>query len=338
MISEKSWALSKSILVKILEILKSSVGYYSENQVYGNLHILNEYCGVPIGTRIIGRLEHSPYLSHVNSHKAISSSNSSTYKNNLSDTYVWLKRDEDSAKHMGWNNFKAIGAPWLYLLALKKSHGFDYLIPHSDRNIDELWIFANHSVDKFQGGITKELRAFLVAVRQSKADSKLVALFYTDYFSLSKQNREEFSDLKIVTLLGSRLKSSSANAHLYTLFHLLSNVKCLTLDFPSTMMLYAMTLNCDIKWFKNVSYEMVKKEAIEIGSYDLVEVLTAKELTKEFKSKFAEKELGRDSLKTPQELRTIFGWTESGLIARVAAARMLRCLLLAPFRYLNRER
>ena len=103
-------------------------------------------------------------------------------------------------------------------------------------------------------------------------------------------------------------------------------------------MLYAMTLNCDIKWFKNASYEMVKKEAIEIGSYDLVEVLTAKELTKEFKSEFAEKELGRDSLKTPQELRTIFGWSESGMISRVAVARMLRCLLLAPFRYLNRER
>lgn len=334
----KSLLWRKAAFVKFIEIIKSSVGLYSENGVYGNLYILNEYTGVPIGTRIVGRLEHSPYMSHIASGRTKPSENTSTYKNNLSDTYVWLKRDEDAALRMGWNNFKAIGAPWLYFLELKKLHGFTNSIPLSERHIDELWVFANHSVVEFEGGVTSEMREFFNGVRGSKANTKLVSLFYTDFLSLSRQDREEFADLNIVTLLGSRTRSSSANAHLYTLFHILGNVKSLVLDFPSTMMLYAITLNCEIKWFKNATYFSVKREAEKLDSLKLLELMGDEQTTSEFRMEFADQELGRSSLKSPSELRDLFAWSTSGLKISHALYRTCRCLLSAPYRYLRREK
>lgn len=333
----KSLISRHSVVLKFFEVIKSSFGLYSENFVYGNVYILNEYAGVPIGTRLIGRLEHSPYLSHIASGRSKSSINTSTYRNNLSDTYVWLKRDEDSARRMGWNNFKAIGAPWLYFLELKNTHGFKNFASLNERSIDELWIFANHSDDKFDGGITPELREFFNGVRKSKANSKLVSLFYTDFYSLTQEDREEFADLNIVTLLGSRAKSSSANAHFYSLYHMLGNIKCLVLDFPSTMMLYAMTLNCEIKWFKNASYFSVLKEAKEKGSLKLLELMDDKQTTTQFRINFAEEELGRESLKSPQELRDAFGWHLNGLSVRTAVFRTFKSLVSSPYRYLHRE-
>lgn len=308
---------------RVCETVFSYFGLSSENEVYGNLRIINEYASVPDRTRLMGRIQHG-WVSGKNSRTSIN--------NNILDSFVWCSTAENACKKNGFNNVIAIGAPWLYLLENLKKRGFGQHL--ASRGTDELWIFGAHSVTLSKKIDQSRLYEFLDAAQNSPCTNKRVLLFYTDYYSLSERDFEKYADLVIITALGSRLKSSSADAHLFSMFYILLQSELLILDVPTTALLYGFSLGCRIKWFKNVSYYESLQSAIARSDAPILELLEKGEhFTREEAFEFALKELGHESIKTPQEIRSLFGWGENGLKLTFRLRKFIEFCLKAPFRF-----
>jgi hypothetical protein len=311
-------------LTRVVDLLESIIKGTNENIDYGNLYILNEYAGVPFGTKIVGRIQHG---------WAVGFRSGTAYANNFMDSYVWSENSEAWGISKGWKNMKAIGAPWLYLLEILERDGWlgKNLELTESRSIDQLWVYGLHSMS-IDDGIERNLVEFLESARSAGKGNIAVLLSYTDFDVLSKATFDRFSDLQIITL-GHRRNLSSANSHLYRLFDLLGNAKEVHLDFPSTLLLYAMTLNCEVYWIRNSSFTLAEKFAIEAENSILIELLGLEKINPYKYKQFAFDCLGKTSLKSPQDLRSIFGWSNTGLGISQKIYRKSSALAALPYRF-----
>jgi len=278
-----------------------------ENRDYGHLHILNEYCEMPLGYPIFGRLQHG-WFGHMSSENY--------YKNNIHPTFVWTRNAEKAARTLGWNNFYAIGAPWLYLLELNKRWGNTATnAPESERNIDELWVFSLHSTSMSNdyGVDENDIHDFILTVSKSLAKSKIILLAEFDFYKYLELDIDVPSDIRIISL-GQRRDTTSANAHLHKLFLLLANTKKVLVDYPTTLLFYALTLECEVLWIKNKSYDLTLHLAKEQKQEFLVQLMSESVLTYHSHFETAMLHLGADQVKSPSELRRLFGWNSSNLI------------------------
>jgi hypothetical protein len=311
-------------LIKIVDLLEGIVKNTNENIDYGNLYILNEYAGVPFGTKIVGRIQHG---------WAVGFKSGTAYANNFMDSFVWSENTEAWAMNKGWNNMKAIGAPWLYLLAILEKDGWlgKKLELIESRSIDQLWVYGLHSMS-IDDGIQRDLINFLDIARTTGKGNIAVLLSYTDFDGLSKATFDRFSDLQIFTL-GHRRNLSSANSHLYRLFDLLRNTKEVHLDYPSTLLLYAITLNCEVRWIPNSSFTLAKQSAIAVEDSLLTELLGLEKINPSKYKQFAYEYLGKESFKSPKELRSMFGWSDAGLGIFQKIHRKSSSLAALPYRF-----
>jgi hypothetical protein len=311
-------------LVRAVDLLEGIVKGTNENIDYGNLYILNEYAGVPFGTKISGRIQHG---------WAAAFKSGTALENNFLDSYVWSENSEAWAITRGWKNIKAIGAPWLYLLSILERDGWlgKMLEQTESRTIDQLWVYGNHSLS-IDDGIERDLVEFLESARSRGKGNIAVLLSYTDFDVLSKATFDRFADLQIFTL-GHRRNLSTANSHLYRLFDLLRNTKEVHLDFPSTLLLYAITLNCEVYWVHNSSFTLAKQIAIEVDNSILIEILGLVKINPSKYKEFAYDCLGKESIKSPEELRSIFGWSEAGLGLLQKIRRKTSALAALPYRF-----
>ena len=181
-------------------------------------------------------------------------------------------------------------------------------------------------------GIQRDLIHFLESARTTGKGNIAVLLSYTDFDGLSKATFDRFSDLQIFTL-GHRRNLSSANSHLYRLFDLLSNTKELHIDFPSTLLLYAITMNCKVIWIENTSFALAQEFAVTVNNTVLVEMLDLKQIDSSEYMQFALDSLGKNSFKSPEELRELFGWSLSGLSIRQTIVRKSATLTALPYRF-----
>ena len=311
-------------LTKIVDLLEGIIKSTNENIDYGNLYILNEYAGVPFGTKVIGRIQHG---------WAVGFKSGTAYANNFMNSYVWNSATEAWAVAKGWKNMRAIGSSWLYLLAILERDGWvsKELQLSDNRSVDQLWVYGLHSMS-IEDGIDRDLIEFLEKVRATGKGNMAVLLSYTDFDVLSKETFERFSDLQIITL-GHRRNLSSANSHLYRLFDLLRNIKELHLDFPSTLLLYAITMNCKILWIKNASFALAQELAVTVNNPVLIEMLNLEQIGSSEYLQFALDSLGKGSFKSPEELRELFGWSHTGLSMRQAFVRKSASLAALPYRF-----
>ena len=295
---------------------------YSENIDYGNLFILNEFAEVPLGTKVIGRIQHGWAAGH---------KSGTPYLNNFIDTFVWSKESEKWARSKKWDNFHAIGAPWLYLLELLKRDGWDTKKENfENRQIDELWVYGAHSMSTDQL-LESDLFDFLNTAKNSSAKNRIVLLSYTDYDKLKKDDFDYFQDMKIVTL-GHRRNLASSNSHLFRLFDLLSNVKVVHIDHPSTLLLYAISVGCAINWVKGKAFSTAVSEARAKGLKSLTSLYEVNFLESGKFMDFADQELGKTSLRSPAELRELFNWRLNKSSKIRNAKRKLTTFLLLPYR------
>ena len=311
-------------LTKIVDLLEGIIKSTNENIDYGNLYILNEYAGVPFGTKVIGRIQHG---------WAVGFKSGTAYANNFMNSYVWNSATEAWAVAKGWKNMRAIGSSWLYLLAILERDGWvgKELQLSDNRSVDQLWVYGLHSIS-IDDGIDRDLIEFLEKVRANGKGNIAVLLSYTDFDGLSKETFERFSDLQIITL-GHRRNLSSANSHLYRLFDLLRNTKELHIDFPSTLLLYAITMNCKILWIKNASFAIAQEFAATVNNTVLIEMLNLEQIDSSKYMQFALDSLGKDSFKSPEELCELFGWSPSGLSIRQNIVRKSATLAALPYRF-----
>ena len=298
-----------------------------ENLDFGNLFIMNEYAEVPIGTKILGRLQHG---------SVPLSTTKAGYNNNLHTTYVWNLDAESFAINQGWNNYHAIGAPWIYFLEIQKSMGL-HLIQFEtsvNRSIDELWIYGNHSNymdDGFEGGLGE----FLLAASESEAAEKVILLFWYDFVKLSSEIRRQYPQLRIMTL-GDRAKFSTANAHLFQLHGLLTRSKSVVIDYPSTPFFYALSVGCSVTWLKNSSFASGFEEAKLIKNNELVEAMSKDVAQPSECQKLIRDNLGMNHIRTPEEIRLLFHWNSRGLKLAKAIKLIMVNIFSAPIRYSRR--
>ena len=311
-------------LIKIVDLLEGIIKGTNENSDYGNLYILNEYAGVPFGTKVIGRIQHG---------WAVGFKSGTAYANNFMNSYVWNSATEAWAVAKGWKNMRAIGSSWLYLLAILERDGWvgKELQLSDNRSVDQLWVYGLHSMS-IDDGIDRDLIEFLEKVRATGKGNIAVLLSYTDFDGLARETFERFSDIQIITL-GHRRNLSSANSHLYRLFDLLRNTKELHIDFPSTLLLYAITMNCKILWIKNASFALAQELAATVNNTVLIEMLNLEQIDSSEYIQFALDSLGKDSFKSPEELRKLFGWSPRGLSIRQNIVRKSATLAALPYRF-----
>jgi hypothetical protein len=268
-----------------------------ENQVYGNSVVLNHFAGVN-KRRIHGRLQHG-WPAH--------SLNGLYYKNEHLTTFVWCHATERAAQSKGWKSFHSIGAPWLYLLKILEADGWDV---SGSRNVGArekvLWVYGRHSL-KISNSEDSRLLQFLEEANAQSSGGDMCLLYFEDFDSLESHVFSFFPNLEIVTL-GQRSSSFLSDSHLVRLFHILQTTKEIKIDHPSTLVLYALTLNVKIGWIQNSAWDEALSLAKNLGMGDLVDLMCAAPDSSHHFRSFAYEHLGIDSVKSREELKRILGW------------------------------
>jgi hypothetical protein len=268
-----------------------------ENVVYGNSAVLSHFAGVN-HRRVPGRLQHG-WPAHAR--------DGLYYKNDFLFTYVWRASTERAANQRGWSNFRAIGAPWLYLLKILEADGWDISTRNPDDNQGNvLWVYGRHSLEVSHGANSRLIH-FLKEANSNSSGRDICLLYFEDFDSLSTRDFSTFPNLEIVTL-GQRSSSFVSDSHLVRLFHLLRECREIRIDHPSTLVLYALTLDVRVNWIRNSSWEEALNVAQELELGELVDLMNSlPSAANHFKS-FAFNHLGAESLKNRDELKEILGW------------------------------
>lgn len=292
-----------------------------ENKVYGNSAILNHFADLA-NRPISGRLQHG-WPAH--------SPEGLYYQNDYLPSLVWTYEAERAATQKGWKNFRAIGAPWLYLLSILENDGWDVSESNnSDENDKSLWVYGRHALGS--GHSEKNRLLDFLALADSKATSvDYCLLYFEDFDMLTANERLQFECLKIVTL-GQRSSSFISDSHLVRIFHLLRSVGTLKIDHPSTLVLYALTLGVKIDWIKNSAWDNAVVKSKELSLKGLFEFMHVTPADSNQYKEFALRNLGAESKKSRAELRLILG--EKSIRGQFFAAFIhpLRIILKFPLR------
>lgn len=296
-----------SKLGKFFELLQTNRIGATENQDYGNTAILAEYCGVAINSYFQGRLQHgwAPF-----------SASESYYLNNYSRTFVWSKKSREAANNLGWMNFYDIGAPWLYLQAILERDGWSALrsLRHESSQLKELWVYGNHS-DIGNGYIQPELRNFILRAKEN-LNPKTVLLQYRDFDTLQIHDPKMLSGLNVLTL-GQRTNSVSAQSHLFRLYDLLLQHKKLVIDWPSTLLLYAITMGCEIEFIESENRTAAIQSANKTHDIELEAILSTSFHPSGSLETYSLEKLGMDSVRSPIELAKLIGWRSPGITSNL---------------------
>jgi hypothetical protein len=155
------------------------------------------------------------------------------------------------------------------------------------------------------------LDTFIESARKSHARKKVVLLHIADFDKIKKRNDWRYDDIEIRTV-GNRRNSATANSHLFNIYNLLSNTSRIIIDAPTTLMLYAGTLGCEVIWHKNNSFRDAHKVVEIQEDLELLALMESEVINSDLLQAFAGKALGIENVKSPAELRNLFGWDEDG--------------------------
>ncbi len=295
-----------------------------ENQVYGNSTILNHFANTK-DRPVRGRLQHG-WPAH--------SAHGLYYKNDFLPTLVWTSGAKEAALRKGWKNYQSIGAPWLYLLQILEGDGWD--VSKSTRTMskaESLWIYGRHALGTSTTN-KKRLLNFLSSANQNANPGDYCLLYFEDFDSLSQPERHKFHRLRIVTL-GQRSSSFISDSHLVRIFHLLKSVDRVKIDHPSTIVLYALTLNIEVEWIRNSAWEDAVLRAKELEFIDLVKLMNSTPSDSLSHRSFAFSQLGLESVKTREGLRAILLGNSLRNRFLIATFSPATTLLMFPFKLLK---
>jgi hypothetical protein len=280
---------SNSLFIKFKEtILGWNKGAY-ENDDYGNLQVINEYLGNEISKKLAVRINHGWAWKH---------ESQLVYKNNYLPTFVWTSNAKDFAQRKGWNNFIDIGAPWLYFLVLAQENGWLQEFGHV--SIDELWVYGSHATNPEHVDRTSLLNFFSSSVTEDKV-TRVYILRDIEYDYLKNKNPDFFSKFKIITL-GSRRDSIFAIAHYFQLMTLLRSTKKVVSNYPTTLLLYAHTLDCEIAFLEDNNFESALNFSIIKNDSSLESFLKRDFIQPSSLDGYVNEMLGKDSFRSREEL------------------------------------
>lgn len=283
-------------LRKICSVLRGSLHGAVENSDYGNDSILREYIDDNKIT-IRGRIQHG---------WAIASVGKTYYLNDLLPSYLWSTESHEHAISRGWRNVYVIGAPWLYLLENLKSKGFNHVNDASYADCKRsLWVFGSHSNLADEVGC-EHIRRFLdLAMQDTRTNNVTVLLSHLDFNTYKFQLGDRYKELNILTL-GERRGTSSSEAHLYNLYHLLNKTDVVVIDHPSTLVLYALSLRKKVRWVQNSSFAAAVSILENMEDKKIVSIMKDEITSEDELQSYALEQLGYRNIKPREELLLMF--------------------------------
>jgi hypothetical protein len=289
----------KRYLEKIGNFCRYSCQGNANNEDFGHMSILREYSGVPHRTKNLGRLQHGwilfPKLEF--------------WPNGIFRTYVWTKKLELQATEKGWQDFKAIGSPWIYLQKIRVRNGWDQMDDLVPKTIQELWVFGGHSIG-ISARSDEDLIFFLNAASASPKKSKLVLLYETDFRNYLRLKENLEIDLLVITM-GPRQNSVFSDVYLLELYELLLSVESIVTEWPSTLVLYSLSLGVNVVWLQGPSLIEARKLCGQYGDENTIKLISADRLDGTENKNLALFELGIESILTPDELTRVMIWKYS---------------------------
>jgi hypothetical protein len=280
---------------KIHYLIRSALNGATENSDYGNDSILREYIEDK-SIKIRGRIQHG---------WAVASVGKTYYLNDLLPSYLWGTESKEHADSLGWRNVNTIGAPWLYLLENLKSRGFMPIQKVSSSSEERsLWVFGSHSNLVNEVGQVEISKFLNLALEDSRKCRVTVLLSYLDFQTYKVLLEEKYLELDIKTL-GERRGSSSSNAHLYNLFHLLNEADVVVIDHPSTLVLYALSMRKRVVWLRNSAFMGIISVLQNMQDRTIVAIMNGEIHSMNELETYALKQLGADNLKSKSELRSL---------------------------------
>jgi hypothetical protein len=136
-----------------------------------------------------------------------------------------------------------------------------------------LWVYGRHSLEVSHADNSR-LILFLTEANANSSGKDVCLLYFVDFYSLSARDFALFPNLEIVTF-GQRSSSCVSDSHLVRLFQLLRASREIRIDHPSTLVLYALTLDVNISWIRNSSWSESLGVAQELGLKDLVDLMNS---------------------------------------------------------------
>ncbi len=270
------------------------------NYDFGHAEILMEFARVDQRKRLKGRYQHGWYAFPERDF----------WINDYLPTYVWSSDMVHKANSRNFKNFQAVGSSWLYFLELLSRRGLLQLGNLKGGKIEEIWVFGSHST-KTHDAMMERLINFVLQAQASKASSKILLLYELDY-----QRVGEYIDLSQIKIpimsLGPRSSSFYSKAHFFNLYHILVSAGLVVTNYPTSLVCYSLSLNKDIRWFKDEDFRDALHCVGLFGSSNLRDMMELDYVTAGDYKNFAMSELGFDSMRTPEELRDLFKWN-SGL-------------------------
>jgi hypothetical protein len=229
---------SNSRIVKIRELVEGLGSGAYENNDYGNLQVINEYLGRQLNKPISTRITHGWAWKYPGQ---------TPYLNNFQHTLVWGEESRQYAHQKGWTNFVDVGAVWLYFLDIMTRNGWTGI--EFTPTIDELWVLGAHSNTSTEMN-TRQIAEFLAEAARSKVDRKVVLLTFHDYEKAKLGKLLDGIPFPVLTL-GPRRITNLANSHYMQLYFLLKNTRLVKTNYPTTLLLYAHTVGCELSFIKD---------------------------------------------------------------------------------------
>jgi hypothetical protein len=271
---------------------------HHHNHNYGQAHLLARYCGLNdrFPPPIPGYLQHGWNL--------FDGWNPQHEFYDGAWRFVWSDAPRRRGYMLGRGEYRVIGAPWNYLLAMEPDLG---VVPDDQRE-GTLW-FLFHG---WEGGpITGQHARLIEEIKETEPGPVTMSLYYTEYER--PEIRRAYEDAGFRVICFGRRGWMYEDTHRTFLYHQLTELRRhrrVASNRLSTAVLYGVSAGCEPAVYGDPMELAGEDQAF--GGTARVERLWPELLGKEIDQAAAgvvvDAELGVAALHSPEELRLLFDW------------------------------
>ncbi|MCA1782633.1 MAG: hypothetical protein ABR500_10870 [Dermatophilaceae bacterium] len=271
----------------------------SSNHWYGHAHVLAEYCGLPAASPppIQGILQHGWTFVHGFGYG---------HRPPVGFTrFVWSDVNRRRGQIVGWRDYYVIGAPFAYLMAMT---------PEPDVMREGTIWYPFHGTADYEA-VEGNHTALIEEILDTEDDPVTVCLYYVEFEQPEIRRMYEDAGFRVIShgRRGAKWTGTTANFLHQQLFELRRHRRVAS-NRLSTAILYGLATGCEAGVYGDPMQFMDGQPGF-VGD----DLLTA--WFPEFHIPFidtghgrdvAMRELGCDSLLSPEELRLVVGWSGRG--------------------------
>lgn len=270
----------------------------SSNHWYGHAHILARYCGEDdVNPPVIwGVVQHGWNILH-----GFGPGHAPPYG---FPKFVWSEVNRRRGQSIGWRDYTVIGAPWNYLLT-----EFPEPPPASSRSGTIFYPF--HTWD--HGEIIGDHDAMIRDVLDTEDEPVTACLYWIEYDQPEIRSRYEDAGIRVICH-GKRgtLRQGTDPLFLYRQHAEMVSHRRVISNRLTTAIFYGASVGCEVGVYGDpMVYTEVRDATVRDGNErarQLFPELHGVHTDNDTVATLVRRELGLDSMATPEELRALFGW------------------------------